>query len=116
MEPILFQSVTVITGEEDATPFVADVLVKDGLIAHIGDPGTVESATARRIDGKGQCLSPGFIDMHAHSDLYLITSPAHEAKISQGCTVSKTRLWSPFGLEVGITLGVVGKNFIRLAC
>ncbi|KAM3551317.1 hypothetical protein ARSEF4850_007929 [Beauveria asiatica] len=86
MESILFQSVTVITGEEDATPFVADVLVKDGLIAHIGDPGTVESATVRRIDGKGQYLSPGFIDMHAHSDLYLITSPAHEAKISQGCT------------------------------
>ncbi|KAM3431639.1 hypothetical protein NHJ13734_007221 [Beauveria thailandica] len=86
MESILFQSVTVITGEEDATPFVADVLVKDSLIAHIGDPGTVESATVRRIDGKGQYLSPGFIDMHAHSDLYLITSPAHEAKISQGCT------------------------------
>ncbi|EGX93600.1 D-aminoacylase [Cordyceps militaris CM01] len=86
MEPILFLSATVITGQEDAAPFVADVLVSDGLIAQIGDPGTVESATARRIDAHGQFLSPGFIDMHAHSDLYLITSPAHEAKISQGCT------------------------------
>lgn len=89
MESILFISATVITGEEDAKPFVADVLVRDGLVAEIGGPGTVESGTARRIDAKGQYLSPGFIDMHAHSDLYLITSPAHEAKISQGCTVSE---------------------------
>ncbi|TQV99020.1 D-aminoacylase [Cordyceps javanica] len=86
MESILFLSVTVITGEEDATPFVADVLVRDAIVAQIGDPGTIECATARRIDGKDQYLSPGFIDMHAHSDLYLITNPVHEAKISQGCT------------------------------
>lgn len=89
MESTIFLSATVITGEEDAKPFVADVLVKDGLVAQIGTPGTVESATARRIDAKGRYLSPGFIDMHAHSDLYLITSPIHEAKISQGCTVSE---------------------------
>jgi hypothetical protein len=25
--------------------------------------------------------------MHAHSDLYLLTNPDHEAKITQGCTV-----------------------------
>ena len=31
-------------------------------------------------------LSPGFIDMHAHSDLQLLTHPAHYAKISQGVT------------------------------
>lgn len=89
MESILFLAATVITGEEDATPFVADVLVQDGLIAQIGEPGKVEytAATTRCIDAKGLFLSPGFIDMHAHSDLYLITSPVHEAKISQGCTV-----------------------------
>ncbi|OAA52982.1 D-aminoacylase [Cordyceps fumosorosea ARSEF 2679] len=86
MEPILFLSATVITGEEHVAPFVADVLVDDGLVVQIGDPGTIESTTARCIDGKGQYLSPGFIDMHAHSDLYLITNPVHEAKISQGCT------------------------------
>ncbi len=28
--------------------------------------------------------------MHAHSDLYLLTNPSHEAKITQGCTVSLT--------------------------
>lgn len=88
MAPILFSCATVITGEEEAKPFEADVLVRDGLIAQIGEPGTIECAEARRIEAKGHFLSPGFIDMHAHSDLYLITNPAHEAKISQGCTVS----------------------------
>jgi N-acyl-D-amino-acid deacylase len=85
---ILFLSPTVISGEEEADPYVADVLISDGLIARIGQPGTIEAASARKVDAKGFYLSPGFIDMHAHSDLYLLTNPAHEAKITQGCTVS----------------------------
>jgi N-acyl-D-aspartate/D-glutamate deacylase len=86
---ILFSSATVITGDESATPFVADVLVSNGLIAQIGEPGSFKAPeTAKVIEAKGHVLSPGFIDMHAHSDLYLLTNPEHEAKISQGCTVS----------------------------
>lgn len=85
---ILFQSPTVITGDESDEPFVADVLVSGGLITKIGTPGSIDApSTARRINAKGHVLSPGFIDMHAHSDLYLLTNPDHEAKITQGCTV-----------------------------
>lgn len=84
---ILFQSATVLTGDEGAAPFVADVLVSGGRIAQIADASTLKSEGARMVDAKGQFLSPGFIDMHAHSDLYLITNPRHEAKITQGCTV-----------------------------
>ncbi|KHN97942.1 D-aminoacylase [Metarhizium album ARSEF 1941] len=83
---ILFSSPTVISGEESATPFVADVLVSNGLIAQVGEPGGIDAPSARVIDAEGFVLSPGFIDMHAHSDLYLLTNPEHEAKISQGCT------------------------------
>ncbi|KAK3181700.1 hypothetical protein K4F52_007078 [Lecanicillium sp. MT-2017a] len=83
---ILFQSATVITGDEGTKPFIADVLVRDGRIARIGEPGSVKSEEARAVDATGHYLSPGFIDMHAHSDLYLITNPVHEAKITQGCT------------------------------
>lgn len=86
---ILFLSATVVTGDESVAPFVADVLISNGLIARVGDPGTIDaSASARRVDAKDHYLSPGFIDMHAHSDLYLLTHPEHEPKITQGCTVS----------------------------
>jgi N-acyl-D-aspartate/D-glutamate deacylase len=85
---ILFQSATVLTGDESTAPFVADVLVSGGYIAQVADAGTLKSEGARKVDAKGHYLSPGFIDMHAHSDLYLITNPVHEAKITQGCTVS----------------------------
>ncbi|CAG9957022.1 unnamed protein product [Clonostachys rosea f. rosea IK726] len=86
MTDILFSAATVVTGDESAAPFEADVLVSGSLIAKIGPPGSIDAEAARKIDAKGHYLCPGFIDMHAHSDLYLLTNPAHEAKISQGCT------------------------------
>jgi N-acyl-D-amino-acid deacylase len=61
----------------------ADVGISEGRIAEIG-----RVTTGRRvIDGQGLALSPGFIDMHAHSDLALLTDPAHEAKAAQGVTL-----------------------------
>ena len=41
---------------------------------------------SRTIDASGYVVCPGFIDMHSHSDLRLLTDPAHEAKIRQGVT------------------------------
>src|SRR5262249_12695356 len=44
----------------------ADVGIRDGRIADIGD---LKTATAkRRIDATGLTVAPGFIDMHNHSD------------------------------------------------
>lgn len=67
----------------------ADVVVRGGLIAEIASALSSEpggSGPDRAIDATGLVLSPGFIDMHAHSDLQLLTHPAHYAKISQGVT------------------------------
>jgi N-acyl-D-amino-acid deacylase len=36
------------------------------------------------IDGSDLILCPGFIDMHAHSDLHLLSHPSHYLKVSQG--------------------------------
>ncbi|AFR97239.1 D-aminoacylase [Cryptococcus neoformans C23] len=86
---ILFISPTVISGEEYAQPYVADVLISGGRIARIAQPGTLSDqlgAEVRKVEARGYVLCPGFIDLHAHSDLYLLTHPDHEAKISQGCT------------------------------
>ncbi len=40
----------------------------------------------RVIDGRGKILCPGFIDSHAHDDLYAIRSPEMLPKLSQGVT------------------------------
>jgi N-acyl-D-amino-acid deacylase len=63
-----------------------DVVIADGRIAQIAKPGAPIVAD-RSIDVTGLVLAPGFIDMHAHSDLALLTEPAHLARISQGVTL-----------------------------
>ncbi|MFB7530724.1 amidohydrolase family protein [Streptomyces sp. NPDC056178] len=67
----------------------ADVAVDGGRIAEIHPehaPGP--RPTARRtLDADGLALSPGFVDMHAHSDLALLRDPDHSAKAAQGVTL-----------------------------
>ncbi|MER7725212.1 D-aminoacylase [Streptomyces sp. NPDC096323] len=67
----------------------ADVALADGRVAEIhrqDSPGPRPSAT-RTLDAAGLALSPGFIDMHAHSDLALLRDPDHSAKAAQGVTL-----------------------------
>ncbi|MEW1958087.1 D-aminoacylase [Kineococcus sp. NPDC059986] len=61
-----------------------DALVVDGRIAELGDVGT--TAGARVLEADGLVLAPGFIDLHAHSDLAVLTDPEHLAKTTQGVT------------------------------
>ena len=49
-----------------------------------GDSSQVEAG--RVIDVGGSVICPGFIDMHTHSDLVLLSDPNHEAKLRQGVT------------------------------
>ena len=64
--------------------FVADVGVKDGRILKIGN---LRSGDAERIiDAEGCIVSPGFIDMHSHSDFSPLINPYMESKIRQGVT------------------------------
>ena len=41
---------------------------------------------ARTIDAMDHVVSPGFIDMHAHSGLMIFEEPKHEPKVRQGIT------------------------------
>jgi N-acyl-D-amino-acid deacylase len=84
----LFQSATVISGD-GSLPSEADVLISSGKIVAIGPHIDVHpelNDDTVVIDTLGLVLCPGFIDMHAHSDLYLLTHPGHEPKVSQGVT------------------------------
>jgi N-acyl-D-amino-acid deacylase len=63
----------------------ADVGITDGRIVSVSRD---ERLSARRVlDADGLALSPGFIDMHAHSDLALLRDPDHSAKAAQGVTL-----------------------------
>lgn len=65
----------------------ANVTVDAGVITGI-DRDARHVASARRvIDAENRVLSPGFIDMHAHSDIQILAAPDHTAKVSQGVTL-----------------------------
>ena len=67
------------------TWYRADVGIQgDALTVLRGDTSGIEAG--RVIDAEGYAVCPGFIDMHSHSDLALLTNPRHEAKVSQGVT------------------------------
>jgi N-acyl-D-amino-acid deacylase len=64
--------------------FKADVGIKDGLMNDIGELSS--SKSEKVLDAKGLVVAPGFIDMHAHSDLSLLINPLAESKVRQGVT------------------------------
>jgi N-acyl-D-aspartate/D-glutamate deacylase len=64
--------------------FKADVGIQGGRIAAIGDLSKVEGA--RRIDASGLIVSPGFIDIHNHSDIALLIRPTADNMVQQGVT------------------------------
>jgi N-acyl-D-amino-acid deacylase len=80
---IILQGGTVIDGT-GAEGYRADVGISGATIAAVGDLSQAEAP--RRIDCTGQVVSPGFIDLHAHSDLTLLTNPLAESKVRMGVT------------------------------
>jgi dihydroorotase len=63
---------------------IADILIEDGKIANIPDPGTYDSLQpeTRIIDASGKIVTPGLIDMHVH-----LREPGdgHKETIESGC-------------------------------
>ncbi|CCK27787.1 N-acyl-D-amino acid deacylase [Streptomyces davaonensis JCM 4913] len=74
-----------------ADSYRADVVVDDGRIVAIvreaAAAGCQRPTAMRELDAEGLVLAPGFIDMHAHSDLALLRDPDHSAKAAQGVTL-----------------------------
>lgn len=71
--------------------FWADVGIKDGRISALARVRREEASPLAgkapvTIDAAGQVVSPGFIDMHSHSDMPLLTCPTADSKVMQGIT------------------------------
>ena len=80
---LLFQNARVIDGSGSPS-FDADVGIAGD---HIAAVGPLSAAPAiRRIDIAGKVICPGFIDVHVHSELDLLSGAVSEARIRQGVT------------------------------
>lgn len=68
---------------DGSEPIRGDLGIKDGKIAALGRLG---SYADHIIDAKGMVISPGFIDIHTHTDTKLLQCPEGDSRIYQGIT------------------------------
>lgn len=66
----------------------ADVGIAGDRIAAVGD--LAQAQAANEFDATGLLVFPGFIDVHTHSDAYLLIEPGAPSKIRQGVTTEIT--------------------------
>ena len=67
-----------------ADAFPADVGIKDGTIAAVGRLTDVDAAHV--LDAQGRTLTPGFLDIHRHTDAALFRPNFGRAELAQGLT------------------------------
>ncbi len=80
---ILIKGGIVIDGSSRPS-FISDIGIKGKRIEAVGD---LSGSSARQtIDAKGLVISPGFIDVHSHSEFTIIADPRAEGKLLQGVT------------------------------
>ena len=85
MGNLLFTNVELYDGT-GKPPFTADVAVRGDKIAEVAPPGTLNRTGSTVIDGGGKALTPGFVDVHTHSDSAVYRVPGADSKIAQGVT------------------------------
>lgn len=82
---VLIAGGTVFDGSGQRPGIVADVLVRDGIVAQIGLDLTPPKG-AVVIDAVGKWVTPGFIDLHTHYDAELEIAPALTESVRHGVT------------------------------
>src|SRR6185437_16191983 len=79
---VLIRGGTVYDGSEHA-PAVADIGIANGRIVSMG---RIEAQAQCVIDANGLAVTPGFIDVHSHSDYTLLIDPRAVSSVAQGVT------------------------------
>ena len=69
-------------------PASADVAIAGSRIAAVGDLSKIPARY--EFDARGLLVCPGFVDVHTHSDAYLLLEPSAPSKIRQGVTTEIT--------------------------
>src|SRR4051794_1169917 len=86
MLDLLLRDVEVIDGT-GAPRFRGSVGVSGPRITLVSRDPYEELPAVRVIEGSGLTVTPGFIDLHAHSDLAVLGDREHLAKVAQGVTL-----------------------------
>ena len=101
-QTIAFKNVSVIPMDKERVLNNQTVLIKDGIIAEIGDAKKIKiPKDAQIIDGSGKFLIPGLVDMHAHllsdGDEYPDTIAEDELKVmvANGVTTVRFMIGTP---------------------
>jgi N-acyl-D-amino-acid deacylase len=103
---LLLKNGTVVDGS-GAPGFRADVGIKDGRVARVGD---LKAAPAKRtIDASGLIVAPGFIDVHTHAD-DVAKKPRAENFVRMGVTTVVAGNCGSSALDVGKAFEEIGKG------
>jgi N-acyl-D-amino-acid deacylase len=83
----------------------ADVGIRDGTIMQVGKIAGAKARTT--IDAKGLIVSPGFVDVHTHSDITILVNPKAESAVRQGVT---THVFPNCGMGLAPAVGEALKD------
>ena len=79
---LIIRNGTVIDGT-GSPKFKADIGIQDDLVIRIGE---VTDSASSEINASGSIVTPGFIDLHTHSDNSFLIDPLADSKLTQGVT------------------------------
>ena len=66
----------------------ADIAINNGRIVRVSRSKSLDPTDAVRvIDARGKTVTPGFIDLHTHSDNALLSDGTAQSKVRQGVTL-----------------------------
>ncbi len=86
MLDFIIKNGTVIDGT--GTPgFIADVGIQGDTIVEVAQAGQLTADAAQIIDATGSVVTPGFIDLHTHSDSSFLIDAHADSKLTQGVTL-----------------------------
>ena len=83
MYDLILAGGTIVDGTR-AKPYAANVCIKDGIIADISQQQVQDAKEI--VDVTGLIVSPGFIDIHSHSDASPLVNYLADSKLAQGVT------------------------------
>ena len=96
MPDLLLRGGTVYDGT-GSEPYSADIAITGDSVTEIGDLAHLNAGIV--IDLHGLAVSPGFIDIHTHSDFSVLSNPRMTSSLAQGVT---TEVVGNCGISIGL--------------